>query len=223
MIGFMLKVVRTISLGRVLLWSGLAFSSLILYTVYENRGRISSAALTPGVSNPVGQTFKVGQETQKQIEANVKSSKPILGLVVMSADLRSNEATQVFFVADDPTLNKANADAFAAGPKTIPMFTSDEGHNSTTIKLINGQFECTKFKDSIASKLYPELGVAVKTICKASVPSYYGYFSGYIVVFLGTEPSNEQELQIKITMEKLATDIYSRDVLTSTYQEKNTK
>lgn len=218
MIAFVLKLVRAVSLNRVLLWATAAALALALYTVYENRGRISSAALTPRMSNPVGLTFSVGNETRMAIEAKVKGDLSIIGVAVMSSDLRSNEAQSVFFFGDDVLLNTTDRNARIAGTSSLPMFTSDEAHNTTTIQLINGQFTCAKFQDMLLSRIYPDLNTSVKTVCMTSIPSYYGYFSGYLAMFLATTPSQAQEHQLKIVVEKLATDIYFRDVLTTQHQ-----
>jgi hypothetical protein len=218
MISFILKLVRTVTLSRVLMWVVATALALALYTVYENRGRISAAALSPRMSNPVGMTFNVGEESRLVIEAKVKGDPSVIGIAVLSADLRSNEARSVFFFGDDPLLNSVDRNARVAGTNSVPMFTSDELHNTTTIRLINGQFTCQKFQDMLISKIYPDLGTSVKAVCKASIPSYYGYFSGYLAMFLTSVPSTAQEEQLKVVVEKLATDIYFRDVLTTQHQ-----
>jgi hypothetical protein len=201
------------------MWGLTALVSLMLYTVYENRGRIAAAGLTPRMSNPVGVSFKVGVETKKQIDAKVKAEKSIIGIVVMSADLRSNEAKSVYFSGDDPTLVATDRIAHEGGSTSVPMFTSDEKHNASTIHLINGQFNCQRFEDTLSAKIYPDLSMNTKSICKSSIPSYYGYFSGYIAVFMNIVPSQEQEEQLKLATEKLATDIYFRDVLATQFQD----
>lgn len=219
MMAFFLKLVRAVSLNRVLLWGGAGVVALVLFTVYENRGRISAAALTPRMSNPVGLSFKIGQETRTAIEARVKNDRSIIGIYVMSADLRSNEARSVFFFGTDATLNAIDRSSRASGHDSLPMFTSDEKHNISTIRLINGQFSCTKFPETLLSKIHRDLNVSVKAICSSSIPSYYGYFSGYLTVFLGAVPTPEQELHLKIVIEKLSTDIYFRDVLSTQFQD----
>lgn len=202
-----------------MLWVMAAFFAVALYTVYENRGRISAAALTPRMSNPVGLTFKVGNETRLAIESRVKGDPNVIGVSVMSADLRSNEAHSVYFFGDDSTLNSVDRTSRAAGNNSLPMFTSDERHNTTTVRLINGQFTCSKFSETLLSKIHTELNLSVKSICSSSIPSYYGYFSGYVAVFLSSELSSEREEQIRVVIEKLATEIYFRDVVTTQYKD----
>jgi hypothetical protein len=219
MIRFVLKLVQAVSLNRVLMWGLTALITLTLYTVYENRGRIAAASLTPRMSNPVGLTFKVGEETRRQVDAKVKADKSIIGIAVMSADLRSNEAKSVYFSGDDPTLIALDRIAREAGNNSVPMFTSDEKHNAATIHLINGQFTCQKIQDTLIAKIYPDLSMSTKALCKSSIPSYYGYFSGYVAVFMTIVPSQEQEEQLKVVIEKLATDIYFRDVLPTQFKD----
>lgn len=200
------------------MWTFVAFLAVMLFTVYENRGRLSSFSLSSAQSNPVGITFKLGEETKALIQARVKADKTIVGISVMSADLRTNESKTVHFFGDDSAVVEADRLAELSGKNTIPMFTSDEGHNASTINLINGRFSCLKIEDTITIRLKPELKGVVKTLCKSSIPSYYGYFSGYVAVILNTTLLPEQEEQLRILIDKIATDIYFRDVLSTQYK-----
>lgn len=219
MLKLFIKVLNSISLSKVLVWALSATAALVLYTIVENRDRLTGSIMNPPNSNPVGLTFLVSQSSRAIINNKVKTDRDVIGISVRSADLRMNESKSVYFFSDDPQLNEVISTAHAAGNTSIPLFTSDEQNNQSTIRLVNGQFSCQKFQDTLVGKLYPELKASVKTICQASIPSYYGYFSGFVTEFLSANPTPAQEAQLKISLEKIATDIYFSDVVTTQYRE----
>ncbi len=94
-----------------------------------------------------------------------------------------------------------------------PIFSTQEESNAEAIQLINGEFTCTSFSKTPVARLIPEMANTVKTTCRISIPSYYGYFSGFITIFLETAPDTVQQEQIKLIFSSLATHIYFKDVI----------
>lgn len=212
-IGFITKLVRTITLSKIVIWALTAFLSISFLTLYENRSKLLSHFTAPKMSNVVGVVFEVGQQSQDAISAAVLNDDRVLGISVMSADIRLNEAQVIHFFADDVTVSQPGEAVRRGGSNRLPLFTGDQQNDSEVIKLINGGFSCGQFDQTLLSKIYPELKKPVKAVCLASIPAYYGYFSGYIVVFLSEVPVPERQLQLKLITEKLANDIYFKDVL----------
>lgn len=218
--GFISKLVRTITLSKVVIWSLTALLCISLYTVYENRSKLLGWFAAPEITNMVGITFSVGPETQQRLGDLINKNDNMIGASVMSADLRLNEARTMFFVGDDASLAEVGERSRQADSNRLPLFTSIDENNAEIIKLINGQFTCTTFDKTLEAKIYPQLKQTVKSVCRSSIPSYYGYFSGYLQIYLNEEPNNEKQLQMKLIVEKLANDIYFKDVLPTQRPEK---
>ena len=213
MFNFLKKVVSTISLNKVALWVLATALCIIFYTAYENRNRIFTSLGEQVVANPVGLTFSTSVQTEEAIRQQVLGDRSIIGISVMSTDLRLNEAKSIFFFGDDPLLVRIDDESRRSSNNRLPLFTNFDDSNADVIKLINGQFFCSKFSDTILSRIYPELNTNVKMVCRSSIPSYYGYFSGFVGVFVNENLSPEKQLALKIATEKIATDIYFRDVI----------
>lgn len=209
------KVVKTISLHKVALWTLTVLLAIIVWTAYENRSAISALFSPTKAINPVGLTFSVGSTTQSKLKAIVASDKDIIGIVVSSADLRLNEAKTIFFMSADEAINEMHRESQKAARDRLPLFTSDDTNNAEVVKLINGQFSCMPFDKALISRFNPGLASSVKQVCRSSIPSYYGYFSGFVTAYLGANPSAEEMLQVRAKIEKLANDIYFQDVLTT--------
>jgi hypothetical protein len=214
---FISKLVRSLTAGRVILWSLIGLCSIVLFTAYENRNQLFSKFVDSPVINTSGLMFSVGPETKNSITAITLANRDIVGIGVLNVNLRQNESTYIYL----STSNKALAIVQPEGSHTaFPSFTNLQDGNEEIIRLINGQFSCSKFAGSLLSKIYPELDAQVAFTCKSSIPSYYGYFSGYIVVFIKNPLSLERESQLKISIEKLANEVYFRDVLPTQHREK---
>lgn len=218
--GFILKLIRIITFSKVMLWALTALLCILFFTIYENKNKLAGWLVTPDISNVVGVSFSVGVETQNRLSELVAKNDNIVGATVMSADLRLNEARSMFFVGDDPALAEIEQHSKHNDSNRLPLFTSVDESNAEIIKLINGQFACSTFKVSLESKIYPQLLKTVKSVCRSSIPSYYGYFSGYLQVYLNEEPNAEKQLQLKLIIEKIANDIYFKDVLPTQRSEK---
>lgn len=217
---FILKLVRTLTLSRVFVWAFTALTLISFYTLYENRAKLLSAIAAPSQSSMVGLTFIIGQVTQKQLQEMVTAEPTIVGASIFSTDLRMNQAKLLYFFGDDQVLSPVLQRAVQMGSNRLPMFTGNDQTNLHTIKLINGQFACVPFDQSLVSKIYPELRGTVKAICRTSIPSYYGYFSGYIEAYMTEAPTPERELQYQLFIEKLANEIYFRDVIETQQPER---
>jgi hypothetical protein len=216
---FVSKVVRTISLNRILVWAVTALIFIVAVTVYENNDTVLSYFTKRPALPTADDSFFVGIETQNQVQSLVTGDRRIVGVSVMSADLRLNEAKSLYFFGDSAELSSVKTRSEYSGNR-LPMFTGNEENNKDVIKLINGEFTCVPFTKTLQAKIYPELSPVVNTLCMSSIPSYYGYFSGFVVAYISEAPSPERQLQYKLFIEKLANDIYFRDVVSSKQNKK---
>jgi hypothetical protein len=219
-IQFISKIIRNISLRQVGIWCGAVFLSIVLYTTYENRNRITSLVYKkPKVTNNVGMTFSITTDTELIAKQMVLADEAIVGISIMSADLRLNEANTLYAFADDEELSSVNDNARLWYSTRVALFTNIDENNDDVIRLINGQFSCSKFSTTLLSKVHTNLNTRVKMVCRSSIPSYYGYFSGYVTLYLGQYVSQEKIDQLRVATDKLATDIYFRDVVNTQHIE----
>lgn len=218
---FITKLLHTITLSKVILWAGAALLATVLFTVYENRKVIFdiTTSAEPGI-NPIGIIFSIGPETRRKIENFVKAEEHVIGFSVLTADLRLNRRTSIFFYGFDD--GKESPPQQPNSPfNRLPLFSSSEENNRQVVKLINGEFFCAPYSTSLLSITSPNLNPNARTLCRASLPPYYGNFVGFITVFLKNEPSVEEQVRLKSSIESMATEIYFRDVLNTSRRAKD--
>lgn len=222
---FASKLVTAITFKKVLLWTLTGVLSVVGYTAYEHRSdlfeatKIGSSSIVSG--NPVGAIFTVGETTKKNIATFVKDEKSVVGFTVVSVDIRLNVRNQLFFFAD-PTAPNPPTIAPLALLARLPFFTKNEDSNRQMIKLINGEFTCAPYttSTSLLLAISPTSNRDVVTICRASLPPYYGHFAGFVSVLLNTDPDVEEQVRLKQAIETMATEIYFRDVIPTTKRVK---
>lgn len=214
LIGFLTKLIKTITLRSVLLWSLAAMATVVFYTAFEHRDEIfhTSGHQSGRAGNPVGLEFTIGQTTKDAIKIFVESDSDVVGVGVLSADIRLNSRKSIFFYADSVDLKSASPPQVLAVAR-LPLFTNNLDNNRQVVKLINGEFVCAPYLSSQLAKAAPDLNPGVITICRAGLPPYYGHFSGFITVFLNSDPSVDEQVLLKNRLEALATEIYFRDVV----------
>lgn len=207
-----------------MIWTLAGIILVFSYTAYEHRSDLFNAA-TSGQStmiagNPVGAIFEIGNTTKKNIETFVKAEKSVVGFTVVSADIRLNVRNQIFFFPDPTVPNPPTLLPLQAFSR-LPLFTKNDEANRQMIKLINGEFTCAPYATtSLVAQVSPSTNTNVITICRASLPPYYGHFSGFVSVLLNTDPDIEEQVRLKQTIESMATEIYFRDVILTTKKVK---
>jgi hypothetical protein len=91
-----------------------------------------------------------------------------------------------------------------------PIFTnSNEANNARMIKIINHEFVCSPFVDSMLYKNLPQSGNFVKTICAVSIPPSYGNFVGSVHLFLNKEPNDMEISIIKMHLKEISSEIFT--------------
>jgi hypothetical protein len=206
------KLVKTITLKSVLLIGLFGILAMLALLSFEHRAEIFGSISTnrSHLTNEVGHEFLVSEETRDRIRNIVASDTTYSGMAVLSTDIRLN-SRRVLFVFD-PTAPKAKMTHLIQTSR-LPLFTHNEENNRQVVKLINGEFFCAPYGTSQIAQMAPEHIGSNVTICRASIPPYYGFFSGFVALVLKVDPSIEQQARIKETLENLATEVYFRDVI----------
>ena len=79
-------------------------------------------------------------------------------------------------------------------------------------KLINGEFICDPFKDTIAYRFAPSADSIVATVCANGIPPIYGKFTGILSVYLKRVPTQEEIDRIRTLSRDLSLEIFERDL-----------
>lgn len=204
------KIIRVISLKNVIIWVLTAIVLVVGVTLLENRHTIYKRMTDGGDVIQTGSVLRVSETSQNHAKAVVENTEVVSAVVVWNADIRNNKRTPVFWFSSDMSLMK-QLDAFYTARPHFPLFGNDLANNENVISIINGDFACTPYARGNASS-FPGLAVRTPWVCRASLPPYYGQFSGYVTLSLSREPTADEVTALKGDTNGIATEIYFRDI-----------
>jgi hypothetical protein len=173
------------------------------FAVYEYIGNVKTI--------PPAKSIKISKETRDAIDGVVAGSELINAIQITLVDFQRNTRTIVFTKIDDPRLAELYKKFEDRSPTELPLFNTDIINNQRLVNLVNGDFICNPYKDTIGAKLIPETTQYIHTVCAGPVPPFYGRFSGIISIYLTKQPSPVESEQIKVLSRNLGLSIYNND------------
>lgn len=186
---------------------------LLSWAAFENRESIYNFVNQKKLATSNQKNTSLSKKTIEEINSSVTRSNLIIGIQVVIVDFQSNSRTVVHTYADNNELLQAyNRYATSNITQEIPLFNSDESNNNRVIALINGEFLCYEFGDSIGAKYAPETIDYIHTVCSNGIPPFYGRFTGMIAVYLAKKPTVEEIDQVKTLSKRLSSLIYENDL-----------
>jgi hypothetical protein len=152
------------------------------------------------------------EETRRSL--NKLSHTGAVGIQIINVDFRKNIRTQAFFVSNNEKLKKSVDDYLAlTGGSGTSIFTNNEVNNKRIIDLLNGNFICTPYEDTIAPLIYQGTLGSINYICSVPIPPYYGKFTGYVNVYLTEKPTDTKIAAIRQSMSELSIIVYEEALL----------
>lgn len=200
-----------LTLRRVfmLLMTGLLVSFTAL--MYENREQFFQAAVASLMNTSTISTWEPTETTQQQLKNLVRNSGTIKFAMVTEVDLEKNRRTPKFWYLDDPEEIFIRAKANTMLPQAV--FDYDPKNTQQMVAVINNEFVCNKFSDTVYQRFFPDLGKRMPVICRLAIPPFYGRFVGIMTIGLRHPPSQEELDSIRLEASRLSVEIYLRDVI----------
>jgi len=181
------------------------------YAVFDNRYavyeffRYSKAALPASV-------IKLSKSSITEINKVVFQSDLVVAVQITLVDFQRNTRVVVYTEVDNPALKELYVSFMAKAPAELPLFNNDIINNQRLVNLVNGEFICTPYADTMSAKLLPQSIPYVKTLCAGPVPPLYGRFAGIIGIYLRREPTPVEAEQIKTLSKNLGLMVYNNDL-----------
>jgi hypothetical protein len=201
----------SLSLKKIALLTTFLFVVGFAYASYDNRDSVYNFfGQLRSYKSPV--VRKLSKTTTDQIDAVVSQSELIVGIQITLVDFQRNTRIITYSRIDDPGLNDSYSKFLVHAPMELPLFNDDLINNRRLVELVNGEFICNPYKETIAAALAPESTNYVQTLCANSIPPFYGRFSGIIGVYLKKEPTNLEKDEIRNIAKTLGTVVYQNDL-----------
>ena len=213
MLNFDSKLSAFKALIDVLTWKKI-FQIFLLFLVlgigfaaYENTESLTNFFNTKKISEQ--NVIRLSRSTVTQLDKLISDSGTIMGMHIATVDFRNNTRTVVYGKFNHPDLDKIHL-AYQERDidVKIPLFNDDAMNNNRIVSLINGEFVCYTFKDSIAFKLAPDALSYVTSTCSLSIPPFYGKFSGIVTVYINKDLSPVELGQMRSFLQRISIIVY---------------
>jgi len=214
------KVENIAKLLKILTWQKIIQATVAIfilgtaYGFWENRVVIyNSLRVGARVESEESLILNLSSPTIVTIDETVGRMKPLVaGISVTNVNFKKNTRSAAYFSISDPTLKTAYESFKTNKISDTVLFNDSEANNQRMINLINGEFVCNDFKETIGARTLPTAVNTVSTVCSISIPPYYGRFSGYMTIFLTKKPTVDEVAMIRQVSRDLSLRIYETDV-----------
>lgn len=200
----LLKSLSWVKIAELLVLLTVLITALVFYenrqTVYDSIGANSLSDHQPGI--------KISERSAAEMTDLVTRSSVILGFQVIEVNFVKNTRRTVFVNIEDAMLKKAFDVYYKTKLTDAPAVTAIEHDNKRLVRLVNGEFVCVPYKDTIGQVLVGG-GDNIGTACSYAVPPIYGKFRGYVTAFLAKGLTNPEQAQIKVVLQNLSMNIYN--------------
>jgi len=190
---------------------GLMFT--FIATLYENRSsvfQVSYQYITGDAEAKPG--WSITDETKEQLTSFVKKVELVNMAMIVEVDLRRNTRAPRFFYAEDPEVSKiVQAELTALLPQAV--FDMDSRNTKQMVSVLQNEFSCVKFQETVYERFVPGLGKKIPVICRIAIPPFYNKFAGYITIGLSQNPTPYEVDSLRIEASRMAVEIYLRDVM----------
>lgn len=177
------------------------------------------SSLKMGSLSEVDQTIVIDltKETKTRLNDTVnRLPNLVAGIQIINVNFKKNSRSTSYSYVTEPILKASMYEYEETLVTATPLFNSNEVNNKRIVDLVNGEFICTPFKNTLGAKIYPKAVATVTTICSVSIPPHYGKFSGYMNLYLKHPPDITEIDMIRQLLFDLAGKIYVTDILRET-------
>lgn len=192
----------------VLLASIIATFSMFFY---DNRTILFEAAIKAISPSHEALNWDLSRESKIEVVKFIRDSALINFALVAQVDLQKNRRNVRFWELQSGMVNEIKNKAALMVP--MPVFDEDGRNTSQILAVLNGDFICTPYEETIFHKLFPELTPEMPIICRVSIPPVYGHATGILTIGLTKKPTIEEMGAIKQAVVELSSKIYMRDII----------
>lgn len=152
------------------------------------------------------------------IERATKVEDNVVAVQVVTIHFYRNIRTETYTYINSPILQSMYDKFMSTKVVEIPVFNNNAENNKNMLKLINGEFVCVPFSESMAGKYVPSASDYVEYVCSIGIPPHhYGEFIGILSVYLKKIPNKEDHNMVFLFIRELSNKIYDANKVGNAY------
>lgn len=207
------KLLNTLSWLKLAQLTVLVLVLALAWATYDNRESIYRAASQTRLSKAASlRLTKLSKDTIAEIDLVVQRSELVVGIQIEVVNFQKNTKTVLYVNIDNSDLKAVYTKYLSSTISEVPLFNNDTVNNKRLIDLINGDFVCNPYSETLSARLYGDTAKYVDTVCMNAIPPYYGRFLGTISIYTQKLPLPEELDQLRALAKELSLLIYERDI-----------
>ena len=187
------------------------FLITFLTLIFENRDLVFQEVYASATGRDQPSGWEVSKTTQDQLIGLVKRAPLVKLVMVTEVDLQKNRRIVRFWHLDDPDESAVRAKSATLLPQAV--FDYDPKNTQQMVAILNNEFVCSRFQDTVYQRFFPDLNKRMPVICRVAIPPFYGRFVGILTIGLNAAPTKEEQDSIRIEASRIAVEVYLRDVV----------
>lgn len=158
----------------------------------------------------------ISVQTKAQLTEIVLTSKIIKLIMITEIDTKNNQRFTRWLFANDALSKKIRENDKLMLP--LPMFNTDNQNTQQMIGVLNNEFVCTPFSQTVHYSRISALSPPLTTICQLAVPlPRFGLFAGIITIGLTSNLTKDQQDAMKLEVSRIAAKLFIRGDIAATY------
>lgn len=154
--------------------------------------------------------WEVSAQSKTQLINLVKTDSIINMVLVTEIDLQKNRRLPKFWNLSSAFEPQVRKKVESMLPQ--PVFDYDSKNTKQMVGVLNNEFVCTRFEDTVFYRHFPYLVKEIPVICRIAIPPFYGRFVGIMTIGLKQHPTKDELDAIRIEAASLAVEVYIRDI-----------
>ena len=151
----------------------------------------------------------ISKKTASVIDSMVIQSPLIIGISIVNVDFQRNLRTIIYTSIDNNGLKTEYDKVYVSA--SLPLFDTNVSNNKRLVGIINGEFICSPYADTVSAETAPTTKKYIQTVCISGIPPYYGAFSGIVNIYLTRQPTPEEVDQIRVLSRNISVLVYDTD------------
>jgi len=151
----------------------------------------------------------VGPNVKARIHSIIIKSDLVIGVRVLTLNFQRNIRIATFSEVEDKNLRDIYQKHLTSRVYDVPIFSDNKVDNNRVLHIVNGEFICIPFKESLSYQIAPEASQYIQSMCTIGIPPYNNDVSGMMSIYFTREPTPEEKDEIFQFMRDLSISIYN--------------
>lgn len=199
-----------LTVKRIFLALGAGVLITLLTFAFENRNALFHSAYSKVNQFDHPSQWEIGEQSKAQLRDLVKNEGLVSMVLVTEIDLQKNRRTPKFWYTTSKFEPQIRKKVETLLPQ--PVFDYDAANTKQMVGVLNNEFVCARFEDTVFNRHFPYLAKETPVICRIAIPPFYGRFVGMLTVGLNRNPSKDEVDSLRLEAARLSVELYIRDI-----------